>query len=462
MERQIIGDIWTSNESYDTLREICDDIGHRFGGSESERKGAEFIKKKLESYGLENVRIEEFPMSSWERGPATLKLTAPVEHDFSCVSLPYCPSADISADLLDIGDGELADFERLADQIAGKVVISASETNRPGERGSHRIDKYNWAVEHGAVGYIYINQNPGLLHITGSIPGRNPHGKTAADREAPIPAVGVSWESGSMILRLLQRGAGKVELKTTDRTYDSTSRNVIGEIVGSEKPNEVVLMGGHFDGHDIAQGAGDDGAGAVTGMEAARALATLKGKIKRTIRVICFGSEELGLIGAWHHAATTDPDSYVFVMNLDGAGRGQGGQEQLNLSGWDELLTYFNEFGDEHHYSFTVRNQLNSHSDHFPFAVRGIPNGTLNARDTSAGMIGRGWGHTEADTFDKLSLRGLQMSAILVARLMLKMAQDDNFPAERRAVGEVRKQLDEAGLLARLESSGRLDRKSVV
>lgn len=455
MEQHIIGNIWTSNEAYETLREMCDDIGHRFGGSESEHKGAEFIKKKLESYGLENVRLEEFPMASWERGEASLKLTAPVEREFSCVALPYCPSADLSADLLHVGDGELADFERLADQVPGKVVISASETNRPGERGSHRIDKYNWAVEHGAVGYIYINQNPGLLHITGSIPGRDPHGKGAAAREAPIPAVGVSWESGSMILRLLERGAGKVEMKTSNRTYDSKSFNVIGEIIGSEKPNEVVLMGGHFDGHDIAQGAGDDGAGAVTGMEAARALATLKGKVKRTIRVICFGSEELGLIGAWHHAATTDPDSYVFVMNLDGAGRGQGGQEQLNLSGWDELLTYFQEFGNEHHYDFTVRNQLSSNSDHFPFAVRGIPNGTLNARDTSAGMIGRGWGHTEADTFDKINPRGLQMSAVLVARLMLKMAQDDSFPAQRRSVGEVRKQLDEAGLLTRLESSGR-------
>ena len=176
MERHIIGEVWTSNEAYDTLRELCDDIGHRFGGSESEHKGAEFIKAKLESYGLENVRLEEFPMASWERGEASLKLIAPVEKQFSCVALPYCPSADLTADLLHVGDGELADFQRVADQVPGKIVISASETNRPGERGSHRIDKYNWAVEHGAAGYIYINQNPGLLHITGSIPGNDPDG----------------------------------------------------------------------------------------------------------------------------------------------------------------------------------------------------------------------------------------------------------------------------------------------
>ena len=76
-----------------------------------------------------------------------------------------------------------------------------------------------------------------------------------------------------------------------NKTFASTSRNVIGEIVGSEHPDEVVLMGGHFDGHDIAQGAGDDGAGTITGLEAARVLVPHKGKLKRTVRVICFGSE---------------------------------------------------------------------------------------------------------------------------------------------------------------------------
>jgi aminopeptidase YwaD len=457
MEREIIGAIWTTDEPYQVLRELCDDIGHRFGGSESERRGGEFLKKKMEEYGLQNVRIEEFRMAGWERGSAALKLVEPVEREYTCVAMPYCPSADLTAEVIDVGEGELADFERLGDAVRGKIVISAAETNKPGERKSHRTDKFGWAIERGAVGYIYINQNPGMLHITGSITGRNPGGDTAADREAPIPGVGVSWEAGSAILRLMQRsgGTGKVQLKLENRTFDSVSRNVIGEIIGSEHPSEVVLMGGHFDGHDISQGAGDDGAGAVTGLEAARVLARFKGQIKRTIRLICFGSEEIGLLGAFHHAKTTDPDSYRFVMNLDGAGRGQGGQEQLTLSGWPELVPWFERFARDHHYSFTVQDQLNSHSDHYPFALRGIPNGTVNSKDSTAGMIGRGWGHTEADTFDKIHLRGLQMSAILVARLMVHIAQADDFPAQRRSEDEVRQQLADANLLERAERAGR-------
>jgi aminopeptidase YwaD len=461
MERQIIGDIWTTNESYEVLRQLCDDIGHRFGGSESERAGAEFLKRKMEEYGLENVRVEEFPMAGWERGSAALTLISPVEKDYSCVAMPYCPAADITAELIDVGEGELADFERLGDAVKGKIVISAAETNKPGERKSHRTDKFGWAIERGALAYIYVNQNPGMLHITGSITGRNPGGSTAADREAPIPGVGVSWEAGSAILRHMRYGGGmaKVHLKLENRTFDSVSRNVIGEVVGSEHPEEIILIGGHFDGHDISQGAGDDGAGTVTGLEAARALAAFKGEIKRTVRVICFGSEEIGLLGAFHHARSTDPDSYRFVMNLDGAGRGQGGQEQLVLSGWPELSDWVEQYAREHHSNLAVDDQLNSHSDHYPFALRGIPNGTLNSKDRTSGLIGRGYGHTEADTFDKIHLSGLQASATIVARLAMAMAQAEDFPVTRRSEDEVREQLKQANLLERAEKSGRFPAK---
>ncbi len=461
LDKEILATVWTSNYAYDTLRELCDDIGNRFGGSESERAGAEFLAQKMRDAGLQNVHIEEFPMASWERGSAKLTLLEPVEREFSCIALPYAPAADLTAKLVHVGDGEKDDFDRLGDAVKGNVVISAAETNRPGERGSHRIDKYMWAVEAGAVGYIYINQNPGLLRITGSIPGNDPDDPSAKGREAPIPAIGVSFESGSMILRLMKRGEAKVHIELENRTFDSVSRNVIGDIPGSEHPEEIVLIGGHFDGHDISQAAGDDGAGAVTGLEAGRALAALSGQLKRTVRVICFGSEELGLHGAWHHAASHDPNAFRFVMNLDGAGRGRGGSERLVLSGWDELADYFAQWSKDNHYDFTIINQLNSHSDHFPFAVRGVPNGTLNSTDSTAGMIGRGWGHTEADTFDKIHPRGLQMSAALVARLAATIANDDDFPAKRRDLDAVRQQLADEGLLEKNERAGTFPPKQV-
>ena len=126
----------------------------------------------------------------------------------------------------------------------------------------------------------------------------------------------------------------------------------------------------------------------------------------------------------------------------------------MTVSSLPEMADYFRGLTKDLAYDFAVKDELNSHSDHFPFALYGIPNGTLNSRDASPGMVGRGYGHTEADTLDKISLRGLQMSAILTARLAARMAQDDNFPGRTRTVDEVRRQLDDVGILARQEQSG--------
>jgi Iap family predicted aminopeptidase len=139
------------------------------------------------------------------------------------IAMPYSPSAQLEADVVDVGEGELPDFDRLDEQMAGKVVLTDAETNRPGERKSHRTDKFNWAVERGAVACLFINQNPGQLHITGSLSARNPAGRTAAEREAPIPGIGLSYETGQTLRRLAQRGSVRVRIETRNRTFDAVS-----------------------------------------------------------------------------------------------------------------------------------------------------------------------------------------------------------------------------------------------
>lgn len=455
MDKLIISEIWTSDTAYKDLAYLCDDIGHRFAGSDLEHLASQYLRRKMEEYGLENVRLEEFPIASWERGSCELELVGPVSRRLSAIAMPYCPSAHLAAEVVDVGEGELTDFERLGDRIKGKIVLTDAETNRPGERKSHRTDKYAWARDRGAVAVVYMNQNPGLLRITGSITGRNPAGSAAADREAPIPGIGISYENGKLLRRMAERGTLRLKLDTENRTYDSKSYNVIGELTGSEHPDEIIILGGHYDGHDIAQGAGDDGAGTIVGLEAGRALAQFKGRLKRTVRVVCWGAEEVGLLGAWYHAQQHQGEKIRFALNLDGAGRGNGGQEQITLSLLPELAEYFGGLQGELAYEFGVRDELNSHSDHFPFALQGIPNGTLNSRDASAGLVGRGYGHTEADTLDKVQLRGLQMSAVLVARLVLRLAQDDTFPGRQRDQDEVRQQLKDAGIHDRVVAGGR-------
>lgn len=455
-ERQLIGDIWTSDETYQNLLHLCDEIGNRWAGSLSEHAAGEFIRDKLISYGLRNVRLEPVEFGAWERGEATLRMTAPVAKTFSCIALPYCPSGEIEAELVDVGDGEEEDFARLGDAVRGKIAVSAAETNpvgRPTGKLSHRTDKLARAVAAGAVGFIFVNQNPGMLHITGGIgaPGGQP---------AAIIGVGVSWETGSAILRLARRGGARLAIRTTGRFFANTSYNVVAEIAGATKPDELVIAGAHYDGHDISQGALDDGAGTVVCMEAARALAALpREALGRSLRFVLFCGEEVGLFGSWAYVAAHADESARtrFMLNLDTAGRGKGGSESLQLTGAPDLIPYFQAHAHAAAYDYPVSHRFQSHSDHFPYALRGIPTATLSSPDDKSALVGRGWGHTEADTVDKATLRGLQMASVLTARIMLQVANDDAFPGRRRSREEVLEQVREAGMEERLARAGRLE-----
>jgi Zn-dependent M28 family amino/carboxypeptidase len=166
------------------------------------------------------------------------------------------------------------------------------------------------------------------------------------------------------------------------------------------------------------------------------------------VRIVCFGYEELGLGGSWRHAdrytASGTTEQLMIAMNLDGAGRGNGGQEQIIATGDDTLAAYFRRLPTALKYDFQVGNRISGHSDHFPFFLAGFPSATLNSRDATAGMIGRGYGHTEGDTVDKVSLRGLQMGAAFAARVAIQLANADPFPTERRDAEAVRRALDNA------------------
>jgi Zn-dependent M28 family amino/carboxypeptidase len=456
-ERQLIGDVWTSDEPYLNLLHLCDEIGNRWAGSPSEHAAGEYIQSKLIAYGLQNVRLEPVQFGAWERGEAVLRMTQPVEKAFSCVALPYCPAGEIEAELIDVGDGEEEDFARLGDAVRGKIAVSAAETNpvgRPSGKLSHRTDKLARAVAAGAIGFVFVNQNPGLLHITGGI-------GAAGGKPAAIIGIGVSWETGSAILRLAKKGEGaRLHIRTGGRFFENTSYNVVGEIPGSTNPDELVLAGAHYDGHDISQGALDDGAGTVVCLEAARVLAALpREAIGRTIRFILFCGEEVGLFGSWAYTAAhaAESDRTRFMLNLDTAGRGKGGSESLQLTGAPDLIPYFQEHSRAAKYDYPVNHRFQSHSDHFPYALRGIPSATLSSPDDKSSLVGRGWGHTEADTVDKATLRGLQMASVLTARVLFQVATDAEFPGRRRTRDEVLAQAREAGLEERLAKSGRLE-----
>lgn len=449
IERAIIGDIFTSDETIRNLTMLCDDFGSRFGGTESERQASEFLRDKLTEYGCENVRLEPFEYGGWVRGKATLTMLEPRSIELAAIALPYCPAGELTAEVINVGEGEEEDFARLGDSVRGKIALSSAEsTPVPGRRPSHRKDKFDRAVRAGAVAFLFANKNPGQMVITGSL---------SSGREAEVPGLGVSFETGEYIRRACGRGRTVLRLTGDHQNRPMTSWNVVGDIPGDGSSREWILFGGHYDGHDIAQGALDDGAGTVVGLEMARVLAKLKRQLPLNLRAVFWGVEELGLNGAWAYTRqhADELKDVRFVLNLDTAGRGPGGTEAIDLTGIPELVPYLKRMSTEMCYRFGVNDRFNSHSDHFPYAIRGVPNATLKATDPASSLVGRGWGHTPADTLDKADLRGLQSSAMVGARVIARMAAETDWPARHRTKDEVRAQLEANGLLGALEHKGR-------
>ena len=447
VDKLVTGEVFSSDRAFRHLLFLCDDLGSRFAGTPQERRAAEYIAEQLGEFGYEPV-IETFEFIGWQRGTASLEVTSPFRRELPALALPYSPPADLTAKLVSVGEGEAEDFARAGDRLAGKIALCAAETTpAPGRRASHRREKYRRAVEAGAVGFIFWNQNPGQMIITGSL---------ASDAEAPIPGFGISRESGLFLLRLLGRGPVMVRLTGGGSAVRLTSQNVAADLPG--RSDGLVIVGAHYDGHDVAQGALDNAAGTVVGLEIARALrAALTEPLERTVRFIFFGAEEVGLVGSWRYAERHRDElgRVVFMLNLDTAARGRLGTECLVLTGWPELVSYFRDLGRRLGYEFGVEDRFNTHSDHFPFAVAGIPTATLTSNDRAEGLVGRGWGHTPADTVDKVSPKALQGAAMVGARVVLAIAAGQDLAGLRRSPAELEPSLLEERLLDELRQKGR-------
>src|SRR5579884_2350732 len=435
-ERAVLGEVWTSSEAYDNLLYLCDRIGDRWAGSDSEREGAAFLRDKAASYGLRNPRLMEFEHQAWARGPISLRITSPVSREVAAIALPYTPAADLEAEAVWVNQGEPADYEKLGeDACRGKIVVSwAESTAPPGGHAPHRREKFGWALAHGAIAFLFVNQNPGMMAITGAL---------AAGYQGELPSLGLPRESGDYIRRLLEGGPVKLHIRVESTFREESSFNVVSEL-GPTTASQYVLTGAHYDAHDVAVGALDNTSGTVVILEAARALKTVEHLLPTPIRFVHFACEEVGLLGAWSHAKTTaDLDRCRFVLNVDSPVRANPGDESLSLCGFPELVPYFQRIAREIKYDFEVRERISAYSDHFPFAVRGVPNGSLGSRP-QPGMVGRGWGHTPADTVDKVNPKALQSAAGLVARLLLRLSFDDQFPAAHKPQSEMAEAIDKS------------------
>ena len=432
-DRQMVGDIYTSNEVMDNLTVLCDDFGSRFAGTPEEHKAATFISETFTRYGLKNVRLEEYPYAGWTRGEATLRITEPIERTLHCISLPYCPANDINAELVSVGFGSPAEYSELGETGRDKIILASSASPRDLGRWVHRKEKYERAVLSGASAFIFVSEHPGVGPETGSLQNNRP---------APIPGISVCKEDGDFLTRCINRyGRVMMQLQTTDINEPRTSWNVVADLLGKDKPEEMIVLGCHYDGHDISQGAHDPASGMVSVIEAARVLSIYAADIlKRTVRFIAFGTEEIGLTGAFRYVEehAEELDSIKLMLNMDAAG-GKS-RKGIVLHHWETLEPFFITAQEQIHADMPVGQKVHSYSDHFPFFLEGVP--SCHMGDPTSTPSGRGFGHTAYDTLEKVELDNLRRASSIGARIALRCANDDNLNAKRRTKTEVQKIVD--------------------
>lgn len=451
IDRAISGDGYTSARTMDSLGVLCDEFGSRFAGTAGEKSAAEWMAQRLEEHGLQNVRLEPFDYGGWRRGPAELEVLEPVRKTVSCISLPHSPAGEVTATLFDAGEGAPLTFETHGDEIENSVVMASSETYPTGSsRWVHRNEKYGRSLLNGAKAFIFMNHYPAYGPATGGV-GHD--GRTAL-----IPAVAVSYEDGAFLRRLLARhGSLTLRVKTTDINEPMVSWNVLGELPGSTNREEVVMLGSHYDGHDISQGAQDPASGAVAVLEAARLLSEHAAPLPCTLRFALWGAEEVGLLGSFAYTAAhqDELEGLRFYFNMDGAGSVK--RKGVVLNEWPELETLVRDWSADLAFPFGVAQSVNAHSDHFPFLLRGVPTGGLESvpHNTS----GRGYGHTRYDTLDKVNVRELQDAAVLASLLALRFAlvPREAWPVKRRSQAEVAALLDRPEYNEAAEIDRRID-----
>ncbi|MFC3960081.1 M28 family peptidase [Halovivax cerinus] len=424
-----IAETYTSDAGWSLLEDLVD-VGNRMAGSEGEREGAELTQDALADVGARDARLEEYDIQGWTRGTSTLTAGG-TEQD--CIALPRSPSGSVTAELVDVGYGRPEDFE--AAELEGKVAMARSDVPDSFDRYIHRREKYYHAVEAGAAAFLYRNHVEGCLPPTGSV-------GTPDDPIGDIPALGISSEVGA---RLARRFAGEtgdageaVTVAVEADIHDATSQNVHAEL--GPDTDERVLVTSHVDAHDIAEGAMDNAAGTAMVVEIATALATREDELDTRVEFVAFGSEEIGLVGSSVDAERRDHDTVKAILNSDGVTRGRNLVVYSN--GFDELADLAEAVCERVAHPASVDPTPQPHSDHWPYVQWGVP-GYMMMSET--GDSGRGWGHTFADTFEKLDRRNHREQAIVLAELAVEMA-DDEFEVAHRDPEAIADDLEEANL----------------
>jgi hypothetical protein len=303
------------NVAFQRLAYLCDRIGPRPAWSPAYARAARWAAEIMRQDGLENVQLQPVEVPVWERGSARLLMLEPAQRELPVLAL----GGSVGTPGVEAPVVVVRSLEEVGPQVNGAVVLYAFPMSKPQDygRGSRiRSQGASKAAEFGAVAMLLRSL------ATASLATPHTGAMQYAEGKPRIPAAAISQEDADWIARLAASGVQvRVRLELGCRwAGTTTAHNVIGEIRGAEKPQEVVLLGAHLDSWDVGQGAHDDGAGCVHVLEAMRLLKAAGVRPARTVRAVLFANEEFGLDGANAYAKAFSGQRHVAAVESDMGG----------------------------------------------------------------------------------------------------------------------------------------------
>ncbi|MCB9082563.1 MAG: M20/M25/M40 family metallo-hydrolase [Lewinellaceae bacterium] len=328
--KKIYDEALTHSQAYPWLNHLCRRIGGRLSGTPQAAAAVEYTRQMLDTLGLDSVWLQPVMVPHWDRGePEQVRIVNSRQVgsiDLKALSLGNSIGTGpqgLTAPVVEVKS--LDDVDRLGESLAGKIVFY----NRPLDPTQlNTFSAYGGAVDQRGAGAARAAKYGAVGVLVRSMTTRNddvPHtGGTSYSPDAPpIPALAISTNDANLLSRVLQNETVEVFIRNTSRMLaEELSYNVIGEIRGSTKPGEIIVVGGHLDSWDVGQGAHDDGAGCVQSMEVLRSLKALNYRPQRTIRCVLFMNEENGLRGgrAYAQNAAAQKEKHLAAIESDRGG----------------------------------------------------------------------------------------------------------------------------------------------
>ena len=298
------------------LAELTDTFGHRLSGSPNIERAIKWAVAAMKTDGLENVRTESVMVPRWVRGHESAEILEPPRHSLEILGLGgtvATPSGGIEAEVLPVTSFD--DLRSKQSDARGRIVLFDVAYTNYSETVAYRTGGARAAALYGAIAVLVRSVGPTGLRTThtGSV--------SYAPGQRAIPAAAIAAEDAGRIVRLTEAGRKvRVRLVTSGVTHpDVESANVIAEIRGRERPEEIVLIGAHLDSWDVGTGASDDGAGCIATWEALRLMKSIGIRPRRTVRLVLWENEEDGLRGAAAYADRyhAHAPKHVFALESD-------------------------------------------------------------------------------------------------------------------------------------------------